>query len=118
MTNWPNEPPALTMPVASPRRSGGDQPRGRAISTAGPAMPAPPAASTPIAKIRPAVVVMYGVMKVPSATSSTPSEQHPPGADLVGHGAGERLRQAPPQLAEGERQADAAQAQAGGVLSG
>ena len=53
-------------------------------------------------------------MKVPSATSSTPKQQHAPGADAVGHHAGKRLREAPPQLAEGEGQADAAQAQAGG----
>ena len=43
-----------------------------AISTARPAMPAPPAESTPIAKINPAVLVMYGISAVPSATSSTP----------------------------------------------
>lgn len=35
-------------------------------------MPAPPAASTPIAKISPAVLVMNGVMNVPSATRETP----------------------------------------------
>ena len=49
-----------------------------AISTDGPAMPAPPAASTPMAKISPAVLVMSGVMKVPSATSSTPSNSTRP----------------------------------------
>ena len=56
--NWPNEPPALTMPVAMPRFSAGISRVVAAISTDGPAMPAPPAASTPIAKISPAVVVM------------------------------------------------------------
>ena len=33
MTNWPNEPPALTMPVARPRRSGGTRRVAAAIST-------------------------------------------------------------------------------------
>ena len=72
IANWPKEPPAFTMPVARPRCAGGTRRVVAAISTEGPAMPAPPAASTPIAKIRPAVVVISGVMKVPSATSSTP----------------------------------------------
>jgi len=72
MANWPKEPPALTIPVASPRFSGATSRVVAAISTDGPAIPAPPAASTPIAKINPAVVVISGVMKVPSATSSTP----------------------------------------------
>ncbi len=58
ITNWPNEPPALTMPVAKPRRSGAIRRAVADISTAGPAMPAPPAASTPMAKIKPAVLVM------------------------------------------------------------
>jgi hypothetical protein len=56
--NWPKEPPALTMPVAKPRRSGGTSRVVAAISTAGPAMPAPPADSTPMARIRPQVLVM------------------------------------------------------------
>src|SRR3989344_446870 len=73
ITNCPNDPPAFTMPLASPRLLAGTSRAVAAISTDGPAMPAPPAASTPIAKISPAVVVMYGVMKVPSATSATPS---------------------------------------------
>ena len=46
------------MPVAMPRRSGGIKRVVAAISTDGPAMPAPPADSTPIAKISPPVVVM------------------------------------------------------------
>jgi hypothetical protein len=58
MRNWPNEPPALTTPVASPRRSGGIRRLVAAISTEGPAMPAPPAARMPSAKIRPQVLVM------------------------------------------------------------
>jgi hypothetical protein len=38
---------------------------------------------------------------VPSATRHTGAgQQHAPGADPVGHHAGKRLRQAPPQLAE------------------
>lgn len=39
--------------------------------TEGPAMPAPPADSTPIARMRPAMVVMYGVMKVPGASNTS-----------------------------------------------
>ena len=78
MTNWPNEPPALTMPVASPLLPGGSSRVVAAISTAGPAMPAPPADSTPIAKISPTVLVISGVMKVPSATSSTPASSTRP----------------------------------------
>jgi hypothetical protein len=72
-TNWPNEPPALTMPLAMPRLSAGTRRVVAAISTEGPAMPAPPAASTPIASTSPAVVVMNGISAVPSATSSTPT---------------------------------------------
>jgi hypothetical protein len=98
MTNWPNEPPALTMPVASPLLPGGSKRVVAAISTAGPAMPAPPADSTPIAKISPTVLVISGVMKVPKATSSTPASSTAPRADAVGHGAGEGLRQPPEQL--------------------
>jgi len=44
-----------------------------AINTDGPAMPAPPAASTPMEKIRPAVVVIHGVMTVPAAINSMPT---------------------------------------------
>ena len=58
ITNWPNEPPALITPVARPRFSLGISRVAAAISTAGPAIPAPPADSTPIARIRPQVVVM------------------------------------------------------------
>ena len=58
MANWPKEPPALTMPAARPRRSGGISRVVAAISTAGPAMPDPPAASTPMARISPQVLVM------------------------------------------------------------
>ena len=80
--NWPNEPPAFTMPVARPRFSAGISRVVAAISTAGPAMPAPPADNTPIARIKPAVVVMYGVMKVPSATSSAPANSTLPAPTL------------------------------------
>ena len=73
MRNWPNDPPAFTTPVAMPRRSAGISLAVAAISTDGPAMPAPPAASTPMAKMRPHVVVMSGVRNVPSANSSTPT---------------------------------------------
>ena len=78
MMNWPNEPPAFTTPVATPRRSVGISRAVAAISTEGPAMPAPPAASTPMAKMRPQVVVMNGVRNVPSATSSTPTNSTRP----------------------------------------
>ena len=72
MMNCPNEPPALTMPVAIPRLSAGSMRVVAAISTEGPAMPAPPAASTPIANTSPAVLVISGVRMVPSATRLTP----------------------------------------------
>jgi hypothetical protein len=78
-TNWPNEPPALTTPVANARRSGATRRVVAAISTAGPAMPAPPAASTPIARIKPGVVSMNGISAVPSATSSAPTTSTRPG---------------------------------------
>ena len=45
-------------------------------------MPAPPADSTPMARIKPAVVVISGVMKVPSATSSTPTNSTRPAPTL------------------------------------
>ena len=41
-------------------------------------------------------------------------QQHAAGAVAVGDDAGDRLRQAPPQLADAEREADARQAEAGG----
>ena len=71
--NWPNDPPALTMPLAMPRFSGGMSRVVAAISTDGPAMPAPPAARMPMAKISPTVVVMCGISAVPTATISTPA---------------------------------------------
>ena len=76
--NWPKEPPALTMPVAMPCLSLGIRRIVAAISTAGPAMPAPPADNTPMAKIKPAVLLIQGVMKVPNATSSTPASNTRP----------------------------------------
>ena len=112
-TNWPNEPPALTMPLAMPRLAGGASRAVAAISTDGPAKPAPPAASTPIAKIRPKVVVISGTSAVPSATSSRPKRSDAARAVAVGDDAGERLRQPPPQLADAEREADAGEAEAG-----
>ena len=66
-----------------------------------------------MAKISPAVVVIKGVMKVPGATKQRTDEDRAPGAALVGHGASERLGQAPPELAKGKRQADAADVQTG-----
>ena len=71
-TNWPNEPPALTMPLAMPRFSGDVSRAVEASSTDGPAKPAPPAASTPMARIRPNVVVMNGTSAVPMATKARP----------------------------------------------
>ena len=73
VTNCPSEPPALTMPVAMPRFSGPIMRTAADISTAGPARPEPPEASTPMAKISPSVVVMSGVRKVPMASSTTPT---------------------------------------------
>ena len=82
MMNWPKEAPALTMPTANPSFSGGIMRAAAEISTAGPATPAPPAASTAMEKIRPAVVVMKGVMNVPTATSSMPTSSTLPGPPL------------------------------------
>ena len=49
------------------------------ISTAGPAhLPEPPEASTPTAKVRPRVLVISGVMKVPMASSTTPANSTRP----------------------------------------
>ena len=97
--NWPNEPPALTMPVANPRRSGGTSRVVAAISTAGPAMPAPPAASTPIAKISPAVLVMNGISAVPIATSIKPTTNTRPGPIAVGDDAGHAAASSPTRTA-------------------
>ncbi len=72
-TNWPNEPPALTMPLAMPRRSGGVSRAVAESSTDGPAKPAPPAARTPIAITRPSVVVISGTSAVPTQTSTSPA---------------------------------------------
>jgi hypothetical protein len=56
--NWPKELPVFTTPKAMPRLSGTIKRVAEGISTAGPAMPAPPAASTPTATISPSVLVM------------------------------------------------------------
>ena len=56
--NWPKELPAFTTPKAMPRRSGAISRVAAGISTDGPAMPAPPAASTPTARISPSVLLM------------------------------------------------------------
>ena len=72
----PGSPPTPAWP--SPRRPAGNRRIVAAISTAGPAMPAPPAARIPIAKTRPAVVVMNGVRIVPSATSMIPASSTRP----------------------------------------
>ena len=82
ITNWPNEPPALTMPVARPRRSAGISRVVAAINTAGPAMPAPPADSTPMARISPRVLVISGVITVPSATRAAPISNTRPAPSL------------------------------------
>src|SRR6266850_524783 len=71
-TNWPNEPPALTMPLAMPRFSGGSARATADISTPSPAMPPPPAATTPIRRTSIQVLVAYGVSTVPSMTSTAP----------------------------------------------
>ncbi len=111
--NCPADPPALTMPVARPRRSGGIRRAVVAIRTAGPAMPAPPAASTPIAENQPGGAGHQRCDEGADGDQRDAAEQHPTGADAVGHRAGERLRQPPPQLTECERQADAADAELG-----
>jgi hypothetical protein len=89
---------------------GGTSAWSRAISTDGPAMPAPPAPARR-SRDQPSVLCMTG-QRVPTATSSTPDTARGR-RRAVGHDAGERLRQAPPQLAERERQADAGDAEAG-----
>ncbi len=76
--NWPNEPPALTMPLAMPRFSGGARRAVAESSTDGPAKPAPPAARTPMATIRPKVVVISGTSAVPRQTRSRPKRRTRP----------------------------------------
>jgi hypothetical protein len=76
--NWPNDPPALTMPLAMPRRAGGVNRAAADSSTEGPANPAPPAARTPIAKTRPSVVVINGTSAVPTPTSTSPTRRTRP----------------------------------------
>ena len=71
-TNWPNDPPALTMPMAMPLCCGGMRRTVAAIRTEGPASPAPPAASTPMARMSPAVELMKGTIAVPIATIRMP----------------------------------------------
>ncbi len=71
-TNWPNEPPAFTMPLAMPRFSGGSARATADISTPSPAMPPPPAATTPIRSTSIQVLVACGVSTVPSMTSTAP----------------------------------------------
>src|SRR5438094_1051511 len=71
-TNWPNEPPALTMPLARPRFSGGTARATADISTPRPAMPPPPAAITPMRSTSIQVVLACGVSTVPSITSTAP----------------------------------------------
>ncbi len=72
-TNWPNEPPALTMPLAMPRFSGGNARATADISTPSPAMPPPPAAITPIKSTSIQVLVAWGVSTVPIMTSTAPA---------------------------------------------
>src|SRR3954466_5234344 len=72
MMNWPSEPPALTMPVARPRFSGGSTRATDDMSTPRPAMPLPPADTTPMSTINIQAVVAYGVSTVPSMTSRPP----------------------------------------------
>ena len=70
--NWPNEPPALTMPLARPRFSGGSARATEDMSTPRPAMPLPPAETMPMRRISVQVVLAYGVSTVPSITSTPP----------------------------------------------
>src|SRR2546421_2973654 len=72
-TNWPKEPPALTMPLAMPRFSGGSARATADISTPRPAMPPPPAATTPMSSTSIQVLVACGVSTVPSITSTAPT---------------------------------------------
>ncbi len=71
--NCPNEPPALTMPLAMPRFCGGTARLTADISTPRPDMPEPPAAMTPISTISIQVLEACGVSTVPSITSTPPS---------------------------------------------
>ena len=70
--NWPNDPPAFTSPLARPRACAGTARPTADISTPSPAMPAPPAAMTPITTSSSHAVCAYGVSAVPIATSTAP----------------------------------------------
>ena len=72
-TNCPNEPPALTMPLARPRFSAGSARATADISTPSPAMPPPPAATTPMSSTSIHALVACGVSTVPSMTSTAPA---------------------------------------------
>jgi len=70
--NWPNEPPALTMPLAIARLASGIQRFAADMSSDGPMAPAPLAARTPISRINAGAVVANGVAAVANATRSAP----------------------------------------------
>src|SRR4051812_16082047 len=70
--NCPSEPPEFTMPLASPRFSGGRARATEDISTPSPAMPLPPAEMMPMKRISIQVVLAYGVSTVPSMTNTPP----------------------------------------------
>src|SRR6266446_4666656 len=78
-TNCPTDPPALMMPAALPRLSSARWCAAAPISTEKLPAPAPIAASTPSATIRPKPEVMKGVRAVPIASTTNPATNTFPG---------------------------------------
>ena len=113
-TNWPNEPPALTMPLAMPRLSGGAS---RAVADEQHRRPGEAGAAGGEHADRDDQAEGRRHQRHERGAErdqEQAEQQHAAGAVAVGDDAGDRLRQAPPQLADAERQADARQAEAGG----
>ena len=111
--NWPNEPPALTMPVAMPRLAGGAR---RAVADKQHRMDRRSRRRRRQNADRddePERRRHQRHERGAEADQHQAAEENAPGAVAVGDHAGERLRQAPPKLADAEGEADARQAEAG-----
>jgi hypothetical protein len=111
--NWPNEPPGVDDAGGQPT-PGGTRRVLAAISTEGPAMHQPPAASTPMAKFR--RCWSSAVMHQPKAKLQQCRYKMTPACTReVGHGPGGSAASAPPELfGQMKVKADAANAQTGG----
>ena len=91
--SWPVAPPAVRMPVTSPRL--GDEPpvgHGRHRAPA-PSTPVPSPISTPQSSISCQLAVMNTVSPLPSATTSSAHSDDPPDAEALHQGGGERRGQ-------------------------